>query len=128
MSTYNNFYNDLLDSLRESAKDLIAFSDKLAWHDGKVCAPNDARPVFVVHNDSYRCPGKIAYYGPDGWYRVLEGKTKVRIRSPKRWCEALIPDTYNQFVEANALHNEVDEPKRDMTPPKRNLVKIKKEE
>lgn len=104
-----SFYSTFVEILRESEKTAIRFSSKLQWYNAKLTTPDDCRPVFVVHTDSYKSPGKIAYYFPgEGWYKIIEKKTKIKIKTPKRWCEALIPETYEKFVSSQAPQVEPD--------------------
>lgn len=104
--------NNFLRIINEAfSKDTVEYSDKYCWNSCKSCVPSDERPVFVAHSDSYKTPGKIAHYNPtDGWYRIVEGRNKIKIRQPRRWLEALIPETYQAFVEtlSNNVITEVD--------------------
>lgn len=105
-----NIYDFAEHQLNEASKVLSEFNIDAGWHACKDCVPSDERPVFVAHKDSFNSPGRIAHYSQtDGWYRYLEGKTKKRMSSPKRWHEALVPETYRKFSEALKAQLECEE-------------------
>lgn len=96
-----NIYDFAEQQLNEASKVLSEFNIDAGWHACRDCVPSDERPVFVAHKDSFNSPGRIAHYSQaNGWYRYLEGKTIKKMSSPKRWHEALVPETYRAFTEA----------------------------
>lgn len=95
-----NIYDYLEASIYEATKTLAEFNIDAGWHSCKDCLPSDDRPVFIAHKDSYTSPGRVAHYSPtEGWYRYLEGTTKKKVSTPRRWHEALVPETYKKFTE-----------------------------
>lgn len=103
-----NIYDYIDNILAESGKPLAEFNIDAGWHMCKDCLPSDDRPVFVAHKDSYNTPGRIAHYDPsEGWFRYLEGKTKKKMSTPRRWHEALVPETYKKFTETKAQEAEL---------------------
>lgn len=109
----NNFSRIITEAF---SKEAIPYCDKFCWNACNTCFPDDERPVFVAHSDSFKTPGKIAHYNTiDGWYKIVEGRNKIKIRQPKRWIEALIPETYQAYVEAVAPEKVITEVDTSLT-------------
>jgi hypothetical protein len=109
----NNFTHIITEAF---SKDTVPYSDQYCWNTCSTCVPDDERPVFVAHSDSFKTPGKIAHYNTlDGWYKIVEGRNKIKIRQPKRWIEALIPETYKAYVETVKPANVITEVDTSLT-------------
>ena len=77
----------------------IEWTADLKWFRANDGVPSNPRPVFIkTKEDSYKNPGKIAYYNKNlgGWVKKVE-KTFIKIQTPKCWTEILTEPAYKMF-------------------------------
>jgi hypothetical protein len=102
MKSFQDFLNE-----GKNFKQSIKFDEQSNWYVSRECIPDDGRPVFVVHSNSYKSPGKIGHYDAENkaWFKVIEGVKKY-IKTPLRWREVLVTTTYTKFLEDEELKNQ----------------------